>query len=188
MDNITANITEEVISVDLVSEEINIDFGCLPVSGYYLGAYSTDNQTCASATTAYPIHYNEVYTQKGINLVDNSKIVFTASGIYNLAFSIQYTNKASNAIYDADVWARVNGVNAPFTNSQTSIPAKHGGVNGHAITAVNFIGPFNAGDYVELMWSSNGDGNVLIETIGTQTNPVRPAAPGIILTVWRILP
>jgi hypothetical protein len=45
--------------------------------------------------------------------------------------------------------------------------------------------PIKANDYVELMWSCNASTGQLA-SMGTQTNPNRPAIPSVIATLTQI--
>ena len=108
-------------------------------------------------------------------------ISFGYSGIYNLQFSLQFSN-TDTKIHDVDVWIRQNDVDIPYTNSVFSIPNKHGGVNGQLIAALNVFVAVQAGDVVELVWHTTNSA-VYIETIPAGTAPVRPASPSAIATV-----
>ena len=110
-----------------------------------------------------------------------SKITFEYAGIYNLQFSAQFTN-TDTQIHDIDIWFKQNDVDIPNSNSVYSVTAKHGGVDGHMIAALNLFVEAQAGDYVEIVWHTS-DSAVFIETIPAQTSPVRPETPAVILTV-----
>jgi hypothetical protein len=144
---------------------------------------STD-QSVASTTTAYAILFNTTDFSKGISVVSNSQITVESPGIYNFQFSIQFKNSDSQ-IHDADVWFRKNGTDIANSNSQFSIPNKHGSVDGHLIAALNFYVELVANDYVQLMWSATNT-LITIEHIPTQSSPTRPATPSVILTVNKV--
>lgn len=141
---------------------------------------STD-QTAAAANTAYAVKLNTTDFSHGISVASTSRITVTSYGIYNVQFSLQFTNEDTQ-IHDVDVWFRKNGTDIANSNSQFSIPNKHGSVNGHLIGSLNFWAELNANDYIEIMWSATST-QVLIEQIGTQTGPTRPATPSAIVTV-----
>ena len=98
-----------------------------------------------------------------------------------MQFSIQMVNTDAN-VHDIDVWMRKNGTDVIDSNSQFSIPSKHGATNGHLIGALNLFIDLAADEYIELMWSTS-DTTTTIEYLAAQTGPVRPAAPSVILTV-----
>ena len=110
-----------------------------------------------------------------------SRITFGLSGLYNIQFSAQFVNTDAN-IHDIDIWLRKNGTDVAESNSQFSVPAKHAGVDGHALGALNFFINVVAGDYVELMWRTS-DNTCTIQYIGPQTSPTRPGTPSVIVTV-----
>lgn len=141
---------------------------------------STD-QTVASTTSAYAVTLNTTDYSHGISVASNSRITVKSYGIYNVQFSIQFTNTDSQ-IHDVDIWFRKNGTDVANSNSQFSVPNSHGSVDGHLIAALNFWIELSANDYVELMWRASST-NVRIEQIPAQTSPTRPATPSVIVTV-----
>jgi hypothetical protein len=100
--------------------------------------------------------------------------------MYNIQFSAQLSSSRFGP-QDVDIWLSKNGTNIPFTNSRETL----GGI-ANVISAWNFFERVNAGDYVEIYWSSPSD-DVIIEYIGTQSGPTRPETPSIILTVNKII-
>lgn len=133
----------------------------------YQGTYSVSpSQTVASTTITGTLP---------------SMITFDYSGVYNIQFSFQFTNTDSQE-HDIDIWFKQNDVTIDDSNSQFTVPAKHGGVNGHLIAALNFFVEVIAGDVVEIVWHTS-DSAVFIEAIPAQTTPIRPATPSAIVTV-----
>jgi len=73
-----------------------------------------------------------------------------------------------------------------YANSNTQIDcSKSAGQLGRVVAAWNFMLPIQANDYVELMWSCNAATGQLT-SIGTQSNPSRPAVPSVIATLTQI--
>ena len=134
----------------------------------YQGTYSVSpSQTVASTT---------------ILGSSSSKITVEQSGLYNIQFSLQFTN-TDNAIQDIDIWFKKNDVSIPASNSQFTIPArKSAGSYGHLIAALNFMIELQANDYVEIVWHASST-TVYMETIPVQTAPIRPLTPSAIVTV-----
>lgn len=133
----------------------------------YEGTYScSPSQTVASTT---------------MTSASASKITVEQNGVYNLQFSAQFANTSATA-YDVDIWLTKNDENVANSNSQITVPSKHGSVNGHIIAAWNLEVPLNVGEYVELVWRTENS-SVFIETVGTQTNPLRPMIPSVIATM-----
>lgn len=146
------------------------------------GAWSSDSdQTALSTTAAYAITFDVADVVDSVYLVDDSKMTVRYAGIYNLQFSIQFTNTDSQ-IHDVDVWAAINGTNVPNSNSRFSVPNSHGGTDGHLIAALNLFLPMQTSDYVELYWCTN-DLGVKIEHIPAASSPTRPATPSVIATM-----
>jgi len=133
----------------------------------YQGTYSVSPSQTVASTTITGTTY--------------SKIVVDQSGVYNIQFSAQYVNTDSQA-HDIDIWLSVNGSNIANTNTVYTVPSKHGSVNGHLGAALNYFQELQAGDYFEILWHAE-DPSVYIEYIAPNTNPIRPAAPSVILTV-----
>lgn len=141
---------------------------------------STD-QSAASTTAAYAVKFNTTDFSNGITVASDSRLTVKSYGIYNVQFSLQYTN-TDTQIHDVDIWFRKNGTDIANSNSRYSIPNSHGGTDGHLIAALNFWVELSANDYVEIMWRTTST-QVKIEQIPTQTTPTRPATPSAIATM-----
>ena len=142
---------------------------------------STD-QVAANTTTAYAITFNTTDFSNGVTVASNSRITVADAGIWNLQFSIQFTN-TTNASQDVDVWFRVNGTNVANSNSRFGFaPRKGVGDPYHTIAAMNYFMSLNATDYIEIMWRPTDTG-VSIEQYAAGTSPTRPAVPSAIVTM-----
>jgi hypothetical protein len=142
---------------------------------------STD-QVAANTTTAYAVTFNTTDFSNGVTMASGSRITVADSGIWNLQFSIQFTN-TTNASQDVDVWFRVNGTNSANSNSRFGFaPRKGVGDPYHIIASMNYFLSLNATDYVEIMWRPT-DVGVTIEQYAAGTSPTRPAVPSAIATV-----
>jgi len=158
-----------------------------PSGGKFLnnphGAFqdSTD-QVAASTTVAYPITFNTTDFSNGVSIVSGSRITVADDGIWNLQFSLQFTN-TTNASQDVDVWFRVNGTNVANSNSRYGLaPRKGAGDPFHVIMALNYFVSLNATNYIEIMWRTSDTG-VSIEQYAAGTSPTRPAIPSAIATM-----
>jgi hypothetical protein len=158
-----------------------------PRGGKYLnapyGAFqdSTD-QVAANTTTAYAVTFDTTDFNNGVTLSNSSRLNVSQSGIYNIQFSIQFTN-TTNASQDIDVWFRKNGTNIDKSNSRFGFaPRKGVGDPFHTIAAINYFLSLNANDYVEIMWRPT-DVGVSIEQYPAGTSPTRPAVPSAIVTL-----
>jgi hypothetical protein len=158
-----------------------------PSGGTYLntpyGAFqdSTD-QVAANTTTAYAVTFNTTDYTNAITLSNSSRLNVANSGLYNIQFSIQFTN-TTNASQDVDVWFRVNGTNVANSNSRFGFaPRKGAGDPYHTIAAMNYFVSLNALDYVQIMWRPT-DVGLTIEQYPVGTSPTRPAVPSAIVTM-----
>ena len=158
-----------------------------PKGGKFLntphGAFQdSTNQVAANTTTAYAVTFNTTDFSNGVTVASNSRITVADAGIWNLQFSIQFTN-TTNASQDVDVWFRVNGTNSANSNSRFGFaPRKGVGDPYHIIAAMNYFLSLNATDYVEIMWRPT-DVGVSIEQYAASASPTRPAVPSAIATV-----
>ena len=177
----TTTITDARIGVDSVILLMPTDD--ISASAYYpYGAFQdTTTQTISSTTTAYPMTFNATDYSEGVTIASGSRITALYSGLYNLQFSSQFTNTDSQA-HDIDIWFRKNGTNVSSSNSQFTIPSKHGSINGHLIASLNFFIALAKNDYVEIMWSGTST-TISMETIAAQTSPTRPVTPCVIATL-----
>ena len=142
---------------------------------------STD-QVAANTTTAYAVTFNTTDFSNGVTVASGSRITVADAGIWNLQFSIQFTN-TTNSSQDVDVWFRVNGTNMANSNSRFGFaPRKGVGDPYHIIAAMNYFVSLNATDYVEIMWRPT-DVGVSIEQYAAGTSPTRPAVPSAIVTM-----
>ena len=158
-----------------------------PRGGKYInapyGAFqdSTD-QVAANTTTAYAITFDTTDFSNGVTISNSSRLNVSQAGIYNVQFSIQFTN-TTNASQDIDVWFRKNGTNIDKSNSRFGFaPRKGAGDPFHTIAAMNFFVSMSANDYVEIMWRTT-DVGVSIEQYAAGTSPTRPSVPSAIVTL-----
>ena len=145
------------------------------------GAFQSGVDQTATANTATIMTFNVTDYSNDVSVVSSSKITVVNSGVYNLQWSGQFEN-ADTQLHDASVWIRVNGADVVGSNSLTSVPNKHGGVNGHTIAAWNYFVQLNAGDYVQLMWSTD-DAQVSLQYYAAGTSPTRPTTASVIATL-----
>jgi hypothetical protein len=142
---------------------------------------STD-QVAANTTTAYAVTFNTTDFSNGVTIASSSRITVADAGIWNLQFSIQFTN-TTNDSQDVDVWFRVNGTNSANSNSRFGFAPRKGASDPyHTIAAMNYFLSLNATDYVEIMWRPT-DVGVTIEQYPAGTSPTRPAVPSAIVTM-----
>lgn len=78
-------------------------------------------------------------------------------------------------------WVKVNGTNLPWSNTDVSMANN----NELVVAAWNFVIELNAGDYVQLFWSSTTTSMEMV-AIPPQSTPTRPGTPSVILTLTQI--
>jgi hypothetical protein len=142
----------------------------------YGAFHSTQTQTAAAINTAYPMTLNTTDISFGVYTgTPNSRIYIDTEGFYNFQFSAQLHKTAGGvgAIY---IWVRVNGVDIP--DSATKIRIQ--GNNAETVGAWNFVLPINAGDYFELVWSTD---DTSCEILALPASAPHPSIPSVILTV-----
>jgi hypothetical protein len=183
------NLNENNGALNIFSRKLTSVLGSLfgPRGGKFMnnphGAFqdSTD-QTAANTTTAYAVTFNTTDFSNGVTIASNSRITVADSGIWNLQFSIQFTN-TTNSSQDVDVWFRVNGTNVANSNSRFGFAPRKGASDPyHTIAAINYFVSLNANDYVEIMWRPTDIG-VQIEQYAASASPTRPAVPSAIVTM-----
>lgn len=177
----TTTLTDARIGADSVIVLVPADDVSATSYYPYLGVQDSTNQTAANTTTAYAMTFNTTDYSLGASLSNSSRLNVSYSGLYNLQFSVQLKNTDSQA-HDMDIWFRKNGSNITASNSQFTVPSKHGSVDGHLIAGLNFFVALQKNDYVEIMWAVDNIA-ISIETIAAKTTPTRPSTPSVIATL-----
>jgi hypothetical protein len=147
------------------------------------GQFSDTTTQSGSANTAYSMKLNTTDFAHNVLIESGSRIKVLNTGIYNLQFSSQLAN-TTNTNIAFDIWLAYTGSNVANSNTQTDVN-KSASQLGRTVAAWNFMLPIKANDYVELMWSCNASTGELY-SMGTQTNPIRPAIPSVIATLTQI--
>lgn len=146
------------------------------VNNRYGSFYDTTTQTAAVINTAYPITFNATDLTNGVYIgTPTSRVYVDRPGVYNFQFSAQL-NKSSGTAKNVFIWYRRNGNDA--ANSATKVTLQ--GSSAAAVAAWNFVLSMAAGDYFELVWSTDDTGCVI--QADAAASPV-PAIPSVILTV-----
>ena len=108
---------------------------------------------------------------------NSTRIYVEETGDYLFQFSTVFT-KSGGSLTTADMWIRKNGSNLANSNTRVTIS----GNNAETVISVPFILDLEAGDYVELVFSSP-ESTTKITGYGEGTTPTRPAMPAIIATI-----
>jgi hypothetical protein len=138
--------------------------------------------------TAYPITVNtEGDTFTGFYIsgsngstVSGSAIVIPKKGTYDLQFSLQIQNTGGGGTNSAaSIWLRKNGSDIPWSNTNVSVYSN----SPYIVAAWDFMGSYDVGDKLELMWATNHVGN---QISAIPTNPPAPETPSVIVTIMEI--
>jgi len=109
-----------------------------------------------------------------------TRVTITEAGLYNFQFSAQLNkNSGGSSAIDVYIWARLNGVDVPETNTRVTIQ----GPNSYTVAAWNLMFNVTAGQYFQLMWGST-DPHAEVAYIAAPT--IGPVVPAVILTVNRV--
>jgi hypothetical protein len=156
-------------------------------TGYYGAWQDNVTQSAAASNTGYAMIFRNVDLSNGVSVVTNgtnlTRITFANTGIYNLQFSSQFQN-ADNAQHDVTVWLRLNGTDVNGSSGLISVPARKSagaGNEGHVIAGWNYVLSVVAGQYYELVWSTDSYTNVTMQYYAAGSPP--PSAASVILTV-----
>jgi hypothetical protein len=158
------------------------------ISTPYNQLISNSDQTAAAIDQAYAITLDVSEFPDGISITSSSRITFAKTGIYNIAYSIQFKN-TTNDQQDIDIWLRYNGTDIANSNSRFTIPArKSAGDPSHLIAVTpTVVDIFADNGYIEIMWRVENTG-VSIEHFPAITavpgvTPAIPATPSVIIGV-----
>lgn len=144
-------------------------------SKFYMpyGAFQDTTTQTLVADTPTPMQFNQTDFANDVSIVSNTKITVAEAGIYNLQWSGEFQN-ADNQIHDIDVWLRQDGpgagIDVPGSRGVIACPARKSatpGDEGHNIVGWNYFVSLQAGEFVEIWWSTN---NALVTL---QANPVK---------------
>lgn len=147
----------------------------------YGSFHDTTTQTAAAATIT-PITFNTTDYSSNISIGSpTSRIYINNPGTYTITFTVQAAN-TDTASDNVTIWFRINGVDVPTSAGIGAVPAKHGSINGALILGWTAFYSFNAGDYVEMMWTTDA-GTSSLTTYPVGTAPVHPLSPSAAISI-----
>ncbi len=155
-----------------------------PAGGF--GAYGSFYDTTTvplPQNVATPVPLNTADFASGVSIVEGSKITFSVAGKFNIMFSSQL-EKGDAGTDVLSVWLTKSTVNVPWSN--TDIVISSSGANSRHLVMLNYFVNVVPGDFFQMMMTSTTSSQMLIRSVGTQTNPPRPEIPGTILTVNQV--
>lgn len=146
-------------------------------AGRQYGSFSsTATQTAPAINTGYGMTFDTTVSNYNVYVgTTTSQIFVDNTATYNIQFTAQLSNTAVTAqnIY---TWLRVNGT-ASTSAAKILVAASS---TAAAVAARNFVINLTAGDYFEIMWSTDNTG-VRLSAVAA-SSPV-PAIPSVNLTV-----
>jgi hypothetical protein len=146
------------------------------------GAFSdfTDQTTTINTATLMALSVTDFSNE--VSLQTGSKITVANAGIYNLQFSVQLQN-LDNAPQDVFIWLKQNGTDITGSTGLVGMPArKSAGVPFHDIKGWNYFLNMNAGDYVQIYWSTTNV-DVTIQTYPASGTPTKPSTASVVATL-----
>ena len=146
------------------------------------GAFSDFTSQTTTANTATLMALNTTDFSNAISLQTGSKLTVDNPGIYNLQFSAQLQN-LDNAPQDVFIWLKQNGTDITGSTGKVGLPArKNPGDPFHDIKGWNYFLSMNAGDYVQIYWSTT-NASVTIETYAASGTPTKPSTASVVATL-----
>jgi hypothetical protein len=170
--------------LDSILDQLKVGAGAIDGSGirFKYGAFSDFSSQTATVNTATLMALNTTDFSNGVTLVTGSKITAATAGIYNLQFSVQLQN-LDNAPQDVFIWLKQNGTDIVGSTGKIGMPArKSAGVPFHDIKGWNYFLSMNAGDYVQIYWSTT-NASVTIETYAASGTPTKPSTASVVATL-----
>jgi hypothetical protein len=173
-DDVTAVLQSEIQALQIAPTRYEPN----PVN--YGQFYDTTTQTAAAINTAYAMTFNTSSNRYGVYIdpANTSHVKVTRPAIYNMQFSLQL-DKTSGGVGLFYVWARINGVDVPYSASQVRIQ----GNNAEIFVAANLFVSMSNGDYFQLMWAVD---DTSVQILATAAAPPVPAIPSVILTMTQV--
>ena len=146
------------------------------------GANVEGTQIAYAPNTAYALFFNTTDFANDTSLVSTTAMTVVNAGIYNMQFSVQVQN-ADNAPQDVFIWLRQNGVDIIASTGKVGMPARKGvGDPSHDIKGWNYFLSMNAGDNVEIWWSTTSV-NVTIPNYVATPLPTKPSTASVVATM-----
>ena len=151
-------------------------------SGKLFGSfYQETSQSGFTQDTIYALSASTTADNAGITVVDNTKFTVASGGTFNLQFSAQLQKTQGGTSESITIWLRINGNDVPWSSTDLTFANN----NVLSVAAWNFVSQLNAGDYMELMFSTT-DTHIILYGQPSVGTPTRPGIPSLIVTVVQI--
>lgn len=117
---------------------------------------------------------------KNISIVDETKITFAESGVYDIQFSFQWVNQGGGGSgTEVEVWLAKNGNYVTESNTRIVVNTN----SPYIVSAWDFMVDATSGDYYELNWWTNNHNIVMLHNTAMGPGPHIPSA---IVTVIQV--
>ena len=154
-------------------------------AAHLTGAPVEGVQISDTANTAYALFLNTSDFANEISLTgtpNTTKMTVAKAGIYNMQFSVQVENR-DNAPQDVFIWLKQNNVDIIASTGKVGIPARKGTNNpSHDIKGWNYFLSMNAGDNVEIWWSTTSIAVSIPNYLATPL-PAKPSTASVVATM-----
>ena len=144
------------------------------------GSFGSNLTQTLGANPSLAISYNQTYIANGVSydVANPTRVVVQANGIYRFTYSIQF-DKVGGGVSRADIWIAIDGTTVPNSGGQCVVA----NTNGETFPFCEYILALNAGQYVEVIFTSSD------ATMAASAFPaagVIPAVPAIIANIQQI--
>jgi hypothetical protein len=151
-------------------------------AAHLINADVEGTQIAYTTNTAYALFFNTTDFANNTALVNTTAMTVDIAGIYNMQFSVQIQN-ADNAPQDVFIWLRQNGTDIIASTGKVGMPARKGvGNPSHDIKGWNYFLSMQAGDNVEVWWSTTST-NVTIPNYVATPLPTKPSTASVVATM-----
>ena len=151
-------------------------------AAHLINAPVEGRQIAYAPNTGYALFFNTTDFANDVSLVNTTAMTVAKAGIYNMQFSVQVEN-ADNAPQDVFIWLKQNGVDIIASTGKVGMPARKGTNDpSHDIKGWNYFLSMNAGDNVEIWWSTTGL-NVTIPNYIATPLPTKPSTASVVATM-----
>jgi len=139
-------------------------------------------QIALAPSTAYALFFNTTDFSNEVTLTGTTRMTVANAGIYNMQFSVQLENQ-DNTPQDVYLWLKQNGTDIIGSTGKVGMPQRKAVNNpSHDIKGWNYFLSMNAGDYVEVWWSTDGV-NVTIPNYVATPLPTKPSTASVVATL-----
>ena len=119
----------------------------------HIAASYTGSQYATATDTPTLVAWNTDEGSAGFTL-SATEATADITGVYKITYSLQFVN-TDNAIHNATVWLRVNGVDVPRSTTVFTIPARKSVGNPSYVCGYSeVVFPISGGDYIQLYWAT----------------------------------